>query len=364
MIQSGRIKNIISFLLSRNFYDIVADICEKQFPNVPFSDFYWNARSMVLPLFFLMSKKYLPEADLYHSVSAGYAGVLGAAARSYHKKPFIMTEHGIYTREREEEIIISKWVPPVFKDLWIRYFYSISKIAYDAADKVITLFERNRHTQVFIGCKPEKTMVIPNGVDTKKFENVPEAVSAAPTIGAVVRMSPIKDIKTLIQAFLFVKMRIPNARLLIMGPTDENPKYYKECQELIKELRLSDIHFMGRVNVAEILPFIHVVVLTSISEGQPLALLEAMAAGRPCVATEVGCCKELLDDSDGLGKAGIVSPIMQPDKIAQALVDILRLPDKGAKLGRNGQTRAQVYYNNFRWIDEYNKVYSSFLGGV
>jgi len=362
MIGRGRIKNTVSFILSRKFYDIVADVCEKEYPDAPFSDFYWNARSMALPLFFLMNKKFLPEADLYHSVSAGYAGILGAVAGFYYKKPFMLTEHGIYTREREEEIIISKWVPPAFKDLWIRYFYSMSKIAYNAADKVISLFERNRKIQVFIGCKDEKTKVIPNGVDTAKFADVPPAVSAVPTIGAVVRLVPIKDIKTLIQAFQIVKKRIPDSRLYVLGPTDENPEYYKECVDLVKDLDLADVVFMGRGDVADVLKDVHVVTLTSISEGQPLALLEAMAAGRPCVATNVGCCSELLDDVDGLGAAGIVTPIMQPEKTAQALIEILSLPDKGAKLGKSGQARVRAYYNNRKWLEEYHQLYENAAG--
>ena len=358
MSRNGRIQNAVSFLLSRNFYDIAADVCAKQFPNAPFSDFYWNARSMVLPLFFLINQNILPEADLYHSVSAGYAGILGAMAGFCYRKPFILTEHGIYTREREEEIIISKWVLPEFKDLWIRYFYSISKTAYDAADKVITLFERNRDIQIFIGCKPEKTAVIPNGVDTEAFAGVPPAASPVPTIGAVVRMAPIKDVKTLIQAFHIVKARLPDSRLLVLGPTDDNAEYYKECVDLAEDLKIKDITFTGRVNVAEALREVHVVALTSISEGQPLALLEAMAAGRPCVATDVGCCRELLEDSDGLGAAGIIAPIMQPEKIARALTDILLLPDKGAAMGKNGQARVREHYNNTRWLEDYEDLYT------
>ena len=339
MISGGRIKNVISFLLSRDFYDIVADVCQNKFPNAPFTDFYWNARSMVLPLFFLMNKDLLPEADLYHSVSAGYAGLLGAMAGMYYKKPYIITEHGIYTREREEEIIISKQIPPQFKDLWIHYFYSLSKAAYDAAEKVITLFERNRRMQIYIGCRPEKTTVIPNGVDTDKYARVAPARSPIPTIGAIVRVVPIKDIKTLIQAFQIVKAAIPDARLLVMGPTDASPEYYAECLALVDDLNLKDIKFMGRVVIEDVLKKVHVVTLTSISEGQPLALLEAMAAGRPCVATDVGCCRELLDNTDGLGRAGIITPIMQPEKTARALIDILSRPDKGASLGQAGRKR-------------------------
>ncbi|TXC74923.1 DUF3492 domain-containing protein, partial [Metabacillus litoralis] len=117
------------FLASKDFFDIVYDLCKERFAFVPFTDMFWALRSMVLPLFICMNQK-LPEADLYHSVSTGYAGVLGALAKHQFQKPFVLTEHGIYTREREEEIIKASWIKGYFKDIWIDYFYNLSNCAY------------------------------------------------------------------------------------------------------------------------------------------------------------------------------------------------------------------------------------------
>ena len=93
----------------------------------------------------------IPEADIYHSLSTGYSGIIGSFAKYKLSKPFILTEHGIYTREREEEIIKSGWLKGCFKDIWINYFYSLSKCAYDMANNVITLFERNKDIEVELG---------------------------------------------------------------------------------------------------------------------------------------------------------------------------------------------------------------------
>ena len=91
----------------------------------------------------------IPEADLYHSVSTGYAGMIGVLAKIKYNKPYYLTEHGIYAREREEDIIKSHWVGDDFKKIWIDYFYFLSKIAYKYSDKIISLFntgeKRSQH---------------------------------------------------------------------------------------------------------------------------------------------------------------------------------------------------------------------------
>lgn len=358
MIKGGKVENTLDFLHSRNFFDTICKVCLEVYPNVPFSDFYWNARSMLLPLFFLLKDGLIPEADLYHSVSAGYAGVLGAVGGWRFNSPFIMTEHGIYTREREEEVVISNWVAPVLKDLWIQFFHCLSRFAYNTAEYVVSLFERNRQFQIQLGCPPEKTCIIPNGVDVKLFEHIPwPSDDTPPTIGAVLRIVPIKDIKTLLYAFAMVKRKIPNARLLIMGSTEEDSEYYQECLNQVKYLELNDVEFSGQVNITKALEQVHVVILTSISEAQPLALLEAMAARRPCISTDVGCCRELLEASDGLGCAGYVAPVMQPKKIADGLMDILSDSEKQKQMGLCGYNRVKTYYPNDKWLIDYRRLY-------
>lgn len=364
LIKSGKVENTLDFLLSRDFFDVVCRICQDIYPTAPFSDFYWNTRSMLLPLFFLLREGLIPEADLFHSVSAGYAGVLGAVGGWHYNKPFVMTEHGIYTREREEEVVMSDWVLSTFKNQWIRFFQCISHLAYNSADKVVSLFERNRLLETYLGCPREKTMIIPNGVDVELFEGIPwPQEGTPPTIGAVLRVVPIKDVKTLLYAFAIVKKNIPDTRLLIMGSTEEDPAYYKECLGQVDYLGLRDVIFTGRVNVREALAAVHVVVLTSISEAQPLALLEAMAAHRPCVATDVGCCRELLEDTDGLGRAGYIAPVMHPQKIADGIISILSDTDQQERMGICGHRRAKSHYSNDRWLSDYRMLYEE-MGGL
>ena len=196
------------------------------------------------------------EADVYHSVSTGYAGFLGGIASHIYDRPFLLTEHGIYTREREEEIIKSDWVEGNFKEIWIEFFNKLSHIAYNKATQVITLFETNRTLEVELGCPPDKIKIIPNGEDVENFQRLPlrsEESKKYVNIGVVARIVQIKDIKTMLLAFDVVKSNIDNARLFILGPYDEDIEYYEECMDLLKSLETNDVVFTGRVNVLDYL---------------------------------------------------------------------------------------------------------------
>lgn len=354
----SRVRNI-EFLLSDDFLTLLEEVCAKDFPFVGFTDYFWTIRSMFLPLLYLMGEE-PPEADLYYSVSAGYAGVLGSMASVRTHKPFLLTEHGIYTREREEEILRTNWVPPHFKDLWINMFYMFTRCAYQHAQCVTSLFYRASLIQQEIGCPKSKCRVVPNGVQYERFCQIPfKQPDGFVDIGAVVRLVPIKDIKTMLYAFAMVSSEHPNTRLHIMGPTDEDEEYYEECLQLKESLGLENVVFTGRVNVLEYLEKIDFTLLTSISEGQPLAVLEAMAAGRPAVTTDVGCCRELLDGvDDGLGKAGICVPVMHQTALAEAMMTLCENEPLRMQMGRVGKKRVETSYRLDTMLQRYQEIFS------
>ena len=89
-----------------------------------------------LPLFLIL-KTPIPMADIYHCVATGYAGVLGSMAQKLYGCGLLISEHGIYTREREEELLKASWVASVYKNIWIDQFRKMSKLAYERADIVI-----------------------------------------------------------------------------------------------------------------------------------------------------------------------------------------------------------------------------------
>ena len=351
--RSGMAMNIF---MSFSFFDVVQRAYQRQFGHLPFTDFFWTVRSMLLPLLYLLEQD-LPEADVYHSVAAGYAGVIAMAGAAQHKKPFLLTEHGIYAREREEEIIQSSWAGDDFKGLWINYFYSLAKLSYQEASKVLTLFRQNAEMEAYLGCDPAKIEVVPNGVNASRFAGTPGKRGDGRTVGAIVRVVPIKDIMTMLRAFALVRTECPESRFFIIGPIDENEEYFEECQNLAGSLGLSDVVFTGTVDVREYLPKLDLLMLTSISEGQPLALLEGMAAGKPFVCTDVGACRELLLGEDGFGPAGYVVPMLDAPALAQGVVKLLRDPKLREEMGENGRRRVGEQYTRQRFIDRYRQVY-------
>lgn len=100
--------------MGEDFLNAVRECYQLRYPQVVFSDFLWTMRSIYLPLF-LTLKMELPEADLYHCVATGYAGVIGSMAKKRYGCGLMVSEHGIYTREREEELIRAKWVGGIYK---------------------------------------------------------------------------------------------------------------------------------------------------------------------------------------------------------------------------------------------------------
>lgn len=320
-------------------------------------------RSVYLPLFFTLQMK-LPKADLYHCVATGYAGVLGSMAKSLHGSRMLISEHGIYTREREEELLRAEWVKGVYKNIWIDQFRKMSKLAYDSADLVTSLYEHARELQIELGCPAEKTMVTPNGVSVTHLQNLPgkgEEEKQKVNIGAILRVTPIKDVKTMIQAFSFAKEREPRLKLWIMGPCDEDEGYAQECMEQVEALELEDVVFTGRINIKDYLGRMDVTILTSISEGQPLTILESYAAHKPVIATDVGNCRGLIfGENDDFGAGGILTHIMNVEEIAQAMIDMARNEPMRLKMGESGYKRVMSGYRIEHMRATYHKIYKDF----
>lgn len=363
LLRTKQFRVAADFLMSKDYFDLLVELCKERYPQIPFTEMFWTVRSMVLPLF-LSIRHDIPKADLYHSVSTGYAGVIGALGKHLYNKPYLLTEHGIYSREREEEIIKASWVKGYFKDLWIDYFYRLSECSYSSANEVITLFNRNREIEIELGCSPDKIKIIPNGVNLADYEEVVQEKQPDDSkvrIGAIVRVVPIKDIKTMIQSFALVKRDVPHAELYIMGPSEEDEEYLTECQQLVETLQVEGIIFTGEVRIKEYLGRMDILVLSSVSEGMPLAILEGMASSKPFVATDVGSCRELLQGmDDGIGPAGLIVPVMHYDQMAAALIKLCKNKKLREDMGRNGLERAGKYYTRKQFIESYQSLYGSY----
>lgn len=347
-------------LMGEDFYQICLEEYDRRKSKKVFFQFLWNFRNMYFPLMNILSDE-IPQADVYHSLSTGYAGILGSCVSYATQRPFLLTEHGIYTREREEDIIRAQWLKEDFKEIWIDFFKKMSLIAYQQATVVTSLFQVNKTLQLELGCPEEKIRIIPNGVSVETFGELAAKRTGDPArfnIGAVLRVVPIKDVKTMILAFADVKDRVPAARLYIMGNCGENPEYYQECKELVQALDVQDVSFLGQVNVMEHLADMDLLLLSSISEGQPLAILEGMAAGLPFVATNVGDCRGLLEGENGEDPAGLIVPVMDSAAMADAIVYFYTHPKERLKMGQAGRRRVCERYRKEFFLKEYRALYN------
>lgn len=364
-------------LAAKASWDLLQTIYRQHHRNVSFLDYYWTWRAIHAPLFRLMEAEY-PAAKVYHAVSTGYAGFAGAIAELRGNGPgLLLTEHGLYTREREIEIAQATWIyePPTrgsafaprdgfFHHWWRNQYQFLERMTYSRAARIVTLHGVNAKAQLEAGADPKKIAVVPNGIRTELFEGArgrDRAHDGELAIALVARVVPIKDVLTFLRAVQLIAHEIP-VKAFVLGPTDEDPAYLEECMSLVRLLNLDTrVLFTGKVDVSEWLAELDLVISTSISESQPLVLLEAMASGVPVVATDVGACREMLEGRPGedalLGPSGEVVPVVSPARVADAVVTLARDPARRAAMSASGIRRAERFYSEARFLGSYRSLY-------
>lgn len=351
-----RVGSCIDFLQSKFFFNEIVELYKEKYSEEVFNIFFWTMRNMFLPLLYLIQQKG-EEADMFHSASTGYAGILATSFAVRKNKGFVVSEHGIYGREREEELLKAKWVSGIYKQLWIKYFYAMSAAAYERADVVTSLFQANREIQIKLGVDRRKTGVTPNGINYEnlQIERVPHQGVA---VGSILRIVPIKDVMTMIRAFRIVKNKVDDVRFYLIGPAEEDSAYYQQCLHLVKLLDLQDsIVFTGRVNIKDYLGKLDMLVLTSISEGQPLVILEGWAAKIPSISTDVGSCRELLEQDQFEGPCGLITKLASPGDTARAILQLIVNPEYRKTMGENGFLRGKRLYNEKVLVSNYKEIF-------
>jgi len=370
------------FLYSRRAWKEITERYEAGAPTRSFLEYFWTVRSMHAPLFALAAAAArVPPARVLHVVSTGFAGFLATLLRR-RGSPLIVTEHGIYTKERRIELLQAEWIfdderlaPDTsdvsvgyFRQLWIGMFERIGRMTYEAADSIITLYEGNRRRQIADGAPAARTSVLPNGIALDRFRalRARRPAEIPPVIALIGRVVPIKDIRTFIRAARLVIAARPEVEAWIVGPEEEDPDYAAECRELAAgEGR---IKLLGFQRIDDIFPRIGLNVLTSISEAQPLVVLEGFAAGVPCVATDVGCCRELIEGTDAadraLGSAGAVVQIADPEATAAQIVELLADPARWRAAQQAGVARVERLYTEELMLQRYRDLYRASIGAV
>ncbi|NNM52158.1 MAG: GT4 family glycosyltransferase PelF [Pseudomonadales bacterium] len=347
-----------------------------------FVDYFWTVRIMHQPLWLLMSiVQNFPRVRLFHTISTGYAGFLGALLKQQRQCPLILSEHGIYTKERKIDLFQAQWIKDnrgvlekdttdiaYFRQMWIRFFEALGRECYGQSDHIVALYETNRLRQIQDGAPAERTRNIPNGIDLAKLSSLANLRSnEIPAVICLIgRVVPIKDIKTFIRAMRTVANHMPEVQAWIAGPEEEDPQYALECHQLTAGLGLGEtVKFLGFQRIDALLPQVGLIVLSSISEALPLVLLEGFAAGVPSIATDVGSCRQLIEglspEDRALGHAGCVVGIADPASLAQACIDLLADPVAWKMAQKAGQQRVAQFYTQDMMFTAYRNLYEKTL---
>jgi glycosyltransferase involved in cell wall biosynthesis len=364
-----------ALLDSKTAWTAVERVYQDLLQDGPFIDFFWSWRFLARSLLAIVHTP-LPNARVFHAVSTGYAGIVGAYAKHVTGRPYVVTEHGIYTNERRIELSVADWIfdsgangftvgdkPTQLRDVWLTAFISFSRISYALSDVIITQYRANQDYQRFDGAPDHKLRIIPNGIDVDVYAGIQHCTKPRPpTVLMIGRIVPIKDTRTFIMAISLLKELVPNVVAILIGPEEEDPAYAASCRALVVQLGLeSTVRFLGRVpDVMEYLGRADVIALTSISEAQPIALLEAAATGLPAVTTDVGSCREIIEGFEGdsvIGRGGIVVEACNPKATAQALATILLDDQLRADMGRVMQQRIPNLYHKDRIRRLYEALY-------
>ncbi|MBL7259992.1 GT4 family glycosyltransferase PelF [Paractinoplanes lichenicola] len=292
------------------------------------------------------------QADIVHCSMNGLSMLVAMVAKWRYGTPLVMSEHGIYLRERYMSYLHDD-APHAVRVMALSFFRSLAGAAYLITDVLAPHSSYNRRWQLHNGADPERMWTMYNGVEPAEF---PAATSEpdVPTIAFMGRVDPLKDLHTLIRAFAIVRDKIPNARLRIFGGTPAvNRTYHESCQRLIEELGLEDsAKLEGRIERA--VDAYHagsIVALTSISEGFPYTVVEAMACGRPCVCTNVGGVAEAVADT-----GRVVAP-RDHAAVAEACIELLENDDLRFNLGYAARQRVLEHFTLAQSLQMYRDVY-------
>lgn len=295
------------------------------------------------------------EVDLVHASSNGSAALVGLARKWRDDVPLVLTEHGVYLRERYLALAGTQlgWSARYAVCTALR---ALCVLVYDAADLLLPVSDYNARWAVRLGADADRIHTVRNGVDTSTMTPVgPEP--EVPTISFVGRIDPLKDLDTLVRSYAIVREALPETRLRIFGPCPAgNAGYKQKIEQTIDTLGVADgVSWEGPT--AGPRPAVEagtLVALSSISEGLPFTTIEAMMCGRVTVNTDVGGVSEAVGTDGSLG--GLVPP-RDPDAFAQECLRFLTDEDLREATGRRARAHALESFDLDNCIDSFRDWY-------
>ncbi|MFG2265333.1 DUF3492 domain-containing protein [Streptomyces sp. NPDC048720] len=312
----------------------------------------------------------LGAADLCHATAGGTAALPGLLARHLCGVPLLVTEYGVQLRSHYLALGPDAAAPAV-RALLAAFHGLLATEVYRRATLLTPGNAHARRWQERCGADRARIRTVHPGMDASCFTEAGESPDRADpyTLGWVGRVEPAKDLVSLLHAFAEVRREEPKARLRIVGTPagPEGEAYLGHCRVLAAQLfpdEAEGVHAVGDnpVSFEEIggpevptLPDAYagaaVVVLSSVVEGFPNTLVEAMFSGRVTVSTDVGAVVEVI------GGTGLVVPPRNPRALAEACVTLLRDPERRERLGAAARARALELFTVEQNIAAFNGIY-------
>ncbi|OIJ98226.1 glycosyltransferase [Streptomyces monashensis] len=312
----------------------------------------------------------LGAADLCHAAAGGPAALPGLLARHFCGVPLLVTEYGVQLRSHYLGLGPDAAAPAV-RALLGAFHGRLAAEVYRRAEILTPGNAHARRWQERCGADRARIRTVYPGMDASRFAEVGESPDRAEpdTLVWVGRVEPAKDLISLLHAFAEVRKEEPKARLRIVGAPcgPEGAAYLGHCRALAAQLfpdEAEGAHAVGDnpVSFEEIggpeaptLPDAYaagaVVVLSSVVEGFPISLVEAMLCGRATVSTDVGAVVEVI------GGTGLVVPPRNPRALAEACVALLHDPERRARLGAAARARALELFTVEQNIAAFHGIY-------
>ncbi|MFI6641425.1 glycosyltransferase [Streptomyces sp. NPDC050504] len=294
----------------------------------------------------------LGGVDLCHAAGGGSAALPGLLAKRFFGVPLLVTEYGVRVRAH---YLSAAGEPGPLRGMLAGFQRRLAAEVYAAADLVTPGNAHARRWQERCGADRAKLRTVYPGMPAERFATVGESGDGGDpdTLVWVGRIEPAKDLIALLHAFAEVRAEAPGARLRIIGAPAHGPgsaTYLAHCRALAERLFPAEAagpHAVGEDPVsfeaigdpevpdaADAYAAGGVVVLSSVVEGFPISLVEAMLCGRATVSTDVGAVVEVI------GGTGLVVPPRNPRALADSCLALLRDPERRERLGAAARARA------------------------
>jgi len=300
----------------------------------------------------------LPKTDIAHATMAGTCAVVSLVCKLEHGAGFLLSEHGIYLREiyLAEHNDASSLFGKLLK---LGSARRVTEVSYEYADAIAPCCDYNQRWERRVGADQKRLWTAYYGIDSAAYARPEAPPRDAPVVVWAGRIDPLKDVETLLHAAAFVKETRPDVRFRLFGAASiDNRGYLERCTQLHETLGLGDaVVFEGFTSdIPGAFAAGDVVLLTSISEGFPFSTLEAMACGKPVVATAVGGIAEQITPDCGR----IVRP-RDGAALGQALLEVLEDETKRAALAAAARVRAESLFGIDRFVSTRRAIYEFVL---